>query len=227
MQPKIIDKDGLMSIEKLDFQKVTKEQWSFTLVLNSVIQNIRNHEALGIWVFLYSLPPDWEVIKEQLKNKFHLGNKKIKTIFSYLNRSNLLQYEQERNDDGTMGKAVIHILCGDKFDQNVDFIDVSSGGSESDPAVSSTGGSKNHPAVDRPTGSGLLQKKHTYKRKKRATKENKSFFVHDQKSINSKKHEFAESMDQMASEKRHIEKNEEFKKTRMPDNLKNMFRTKE
>ena len=110
-----------MSVEKLDFQKISKEQTPFTVVLNTVIQKIINPLALAIWVYLYSLPQDWSVNKEHLKRKFGLGDRKLKTIFSYLHRANLLEYRQERSIEGKMGSYLIHILCGNSFNPNEPF----------------------------------------------------------------------------------------------------------
>lgn len=170
-----------MSIEKLDFSKVTKENIPYTLISNKVIQNIKDPVAGFIWVYLSSLPPNWDVNKEHLKKKFGLGNNKLKRILAYLSRSNLIQYVRLRNDDGTLDIMAIHILCGDKFDINQPF---ESTGSKSEPVELSTGsttGSIIHPVVNQTSGSGLLQKKYkdtnTNKREREAIRASRALSV--------------------------------------------------
>lgn len=104
-----------MSIEKLDFQQITKDHLPFTTFLNRVIQNIQYGEALAVWVYLCTLPPGWKINKTQLQNHFSYGEKKIKYILSYLSKSNLLEYRQEKNSNGTWQPSAIHILSGSKF----------------------------------------------------------------------------------------------------------------
>src|SRR3990167_2002898 len=43
---------------------------------------------------------------------------------------------------------------------------------------------------------------------------------------NTKRHDFADSMDRMASEQRHIERHEEIKRTKMPDEIKKLYKPK-
>lgn len=103
-----------MSIEKLNFQKLVKENTPFTTIINSVVQNIDNAEAGFLWVYLCTLPPNWEVNKEQLKKHFNFGEKKIKSILSYLHKINLITYVQLRK--GThYGPVCIKVLCGKDF----------------------------------------------------------------------------------------------------------------
>jgi hypothetical protein len=207
-----------MAIEKLDFGKVISEKIPYTLVLNSVIQNIKNLEALAVWIYLYSKPTDWKVIKSNLKNEYHIGNKKIKDIFSYLNRCKLIKYTQARCEKGTLAPIDILVLNGEKFDKKVTFQAEKTTGSKIDPLVEFidlTAGSILHPPASRTTGFSPLQKKENTKERK-STK--KSFCE------NSKKHEFAGSMDQMANEAKYIKENEEFKSTPMPDSLRKLYK---
>lgn len=156
-----------MSVEKLDFSKVTKEQTPYTVILNSVIQCISSLEASGLWVYLYSLPQDWKITKEHLKDKFNVGDDKLKAIFSYLNRANLIEYTQERQANGSLGAVVIHVLCGDKFDANQSF--KKAVGVELTPAALTAGGLTT-PPENHTCGSGALQKKELTKETK-TTKE--------------------------------------------------------
>ena len=137
-----------MSIEKLDFDKIKNEKLPFTIILNSVIQNIKDAKAFMVWTYLYSHSGDWNVIKEHLKNHFGFGDDALKDIFSYLNRCKLISYFRERKADGTLGKNNIYVLNGTEFDKEIPFKIskrvkitpvVKTGGLETEPAVSTTG----------------------------------------------------------------------------------------
>lgn len=111
-----------MSIEKLDSMKIKKSNISFTMISTKVLQSIKDAHSLALYVYLCSLPPDWIIQKEQIKKHFSLGDKRLKQIFSYFIRSKLLCYTQERNNDGTTQEIVIHLLCGDNFNENEPYI---------------------------------------------------------------------------------------------------------
>ena len=160
-----------MSVQKLDFQRITKDHTPYTVVLNSVIQSINNPEALAIWVFLYSLPTDWQINKEFLKKKFSLGDKKMRAIFSDLNRANLIQYVQERNDDGTLSALSIHVLSGEHFDKSQTFEAEETAQAKTASADVQPVGQKTTLAVNRTSGLEALQKKYINKRNKKEKKE--------------------------------------------------------
>lgn len=103
-----------MSIEKFN-PRIYGEAIPYTQVNSKVIQEITNMEAGFVWVYLLTLPPTWKVVKEHLKNHFGIGKEKIKSIFSYLNKCNLIEYVQDRSNDGKMGQSDIRVLNGNKF----------------------------------------------------------------------------------------------------------------
>jgi len=105
-----------MSIEKLNIKLVRQENKSFTTLYNSVIQNLTDAFALGVYCYLSSLPHDWTVSKKQLMNHFKVGKDKISSTMSWLNKNNLIEYIQERNEDGKMGNHVIIVKDGSLFD---------------------------------------------------------------------------------------------------------------
>jgi hypothetical protein len=199
-----------MSIEKLDQAKISKENIPYTQISTFVIQNVRDPIAGFIWVYLSSLPVDWVVRKEQIKNKFNVGDTALKLIFSYLNRSKLIEYHRERLSTGKLGKSIIHVLCGNRFNADEHYIKTT--GSKIKPVAKireKTTGSKTRRLENHTSGSGALQKKY---KNKRNIKTKKSFCEK-----NSKKHDFSESMDKMANEKKHIEKHEEYKWAGVPE----------
>jgi hypothetical protein len=106
-----------MSVEKFNSKTViTHEQIPFTQVNRHVIQKIKNMQAGFVWVYLLSMPSDWKVVKEHIKNHFKVGDLKLKQIFVYLNEHNLIEYEQVK--DEKTKKIIqwnIHVLNGSKF----------------------------------------------------------------------------------------------------------------
>jgi hypothetical protein len=106
-----------MSVQKFNSKsKVSNQVIPYTQVNTSVIQKISNLEAGFVWIYLLSKPADWEIIKEHVKKHYGIGDKKIKTIFSYLKKHNLIDYIQVRTPDG---KKISHydicVLNGEEF----------------------------------------------------------------------------------------------------------------
>ena len=193
-------------IEKLDKAKLTLENQSYTQILTHVIQNIKDPVAGFVWVYLSSLPPDWLVLKEQIKNKFNLGDDKIKDIFSYLNRCKLIAYKRIRGSNGKLGKQFIHVFVGNDFDENEPYKKTT--GVKSTPQVK-TRGVKTTRVENHSSGSRALQRKYKNKVNKITNKTKKAFVE------NGKKHSFADSMDMMACETRNIAKHEVIKAKEM------------
>jgi len=111
-----------MAIQKFNNSTtISKEQIPFTQVNNNVIQNMKEMEAFCVWVYLLSMPPDWRIIKEQIKKHFGIGDAKIKKIFSCLNAHNLIRYEAIRNETGNdFSHWNIVVLNGNDFIKNTD-----------------------------------------------------------------------------------------------------------
>lgn len=105
-----------MSVEKLDSIKIKQEKIPFTMHLNYVLQNVRHPLALAIWVYLTSLPEDWEVHRNQLMDHFNVGRDKIKDALSYLNKNHLIQYYQDKLENGTFGDHHILVKSGHEFE---------------------------------------------------------------------------------------------------------------
>jgi hypothetical protein len=103
-----------MTIEKIDFT-ILQEKKSFTTHFNSVLQNLTNAGALGLWCYLSSLPIDWIINKQHLMNHFDIGKDKLKSYLDHLVKNNLIEIGQERLENGTMGKSYIKVKCGYDF----------------------------------------------------------------------------------------------------------------
>jgi len=104
-----------MSIEKLDFSSVKQANKLFTTYLNEVIQNIKDPTVIGLYCYLGTLPPTWDVNVTHLMNHFALGRDKVKRILTWLKNNHLLEYEQERNHKGSFVKWAIVIKDGFDF----------------------------------------------------------------------------------------------------------------
>jgi hypothetical protein len=106
-----------MSIEKLDFDTIDHEKVPFTIISTHVIQNIKNHFAGFIWVYLQSLPPKWKVNKYHIMQHFDISERTYQRHMSFLTKSNLIKYETSRLDNGTLCPVVLKVLNGTKFIQ--------------------------------------------------------------------------------------------------------------
>jgi len=107
------------NIEKLDFDTLEIEKVPYTLICNKVIQNISNHFAGFIWVFLQTLPPNWNVNKKHIMNHFGISERTYQRHMSFLSASNLISYERYRLKNGTLGPVTLKVLNGTKFNADV------------------------------------------------------------------------------------------------------------
>lgn len=196
-----------MSVEKFI---VTKEDSGYTITPNHVIHFLQKHlEILGLWVSLSSLPPNWEFHKTKMMSDFGLGRDKLRKYLNFLEKCNLIEQQQLRNPDGSFGDIVLHIKSGRDF-----------------KPVTENQSTDNSPLTDLPATANRLLVTAPYKRKKikETSKENKQKSFLDKKTENAKKHPFAESMDQMANEERHIKEHEhrknEERRGGMPDHIR-------
>lgn len=137
-----------MSIEKT----ISYEEIPYFQIYTHVIQNINDLEAGFVWVYLRSKPKDWEVIKEHLKNKFNIGDDKLKKIFSYLASHKLIKYVRTRDDKGKIIKVEIVVLNGSKFINDQQLKDLSTGDNKTDGST----GVKTQRVASHTCGSGAL-----------------------------------------------------------------------
>lgn len=103
-----------MSVQKLRIKKGL----SFTSVSNKVIQNLNNYEALGLYVYLLSLPEDWVFYKKQLAEHANIGREKINKLLKLLADHNLIEYAQQRSDGGRFAQIDLHVKDGTEFKIN-------------------------------------------------------------------------------------------------------------
>ena len=104
-----------MSVKKLEFNSVKQAKKGYTTFLNEVVQNISNGFILGVYTYLSTLPPEWEVNRVQLGKHFGVGRDKINDALSWLNNNYLIEYKQEHNDKGEFEKAYIEVQDGNEL----------------------------------------------------------------------------------------------------------------
>lgn len=66
-------------------------QGGCTVSINKTIQSIRDLEILGIYIYLSSQPPEWEISAQQLANHFDIGINKSRRILTQLVDLGLLE----------------------------------------------------------------------------------------------------------------------------------------
>jgi|HubBroStandDraft_6_1064221.scaffolds.fasta_scaffold10346_15 hypothetical protein len=103
------------TIEKLDAMNAVREKIPFTTLPNSVLQNLKDAEALACWCYLQSMPPHWKVIKAAIRAHFGWGLNKVDKVFSTLNKLGLIEFIQTRKGNGMMGDFQIVIKTHGSF----------------------------------------------------------------------------------------------------------------
>lgn len=210
-----------MSVEKFI---INKESSNYTIIPNKVLQNLRDAEALALWCYLQSLPPGWVFHKNKIKEQFGWGRDKLDKKLSVLKVHNLVEPRVVRGIKGKFTEWTLDVKNGDNFtiDQNTDFqctgelsTEISQICSKNSPEYGLPGTGQPGTGPDTPINT-IFNKNKIYK---------KSFYkdlYKEQKQENEKKHAFAESMNQMANEKKYIEVHEKEKYAPMPDNLREL-----
>lgn len=104
-----------MSVEKINFSSIKQSSKPFTTHFNSVLQNLHDVTALGIWCYLSSLPSGWKINKKQLRVQFGIGRDKLDSALAHLRAHNLLEIGRERRKNGTLGDSFMEVKCGYDF----------------------------------------------------------------------------------------------------------------
>lgn len=82
-----------------------------TTVSNNVIKALKHDlTSLGLYLYLLSLPDDWEFYKTELCKSFKMGIKKLEAKFKILRSYGLIMYGQERNEKGQFEKFNLEIF---------------------------------------------------------------------------------------------------------------------
>jgi len=111
-----------MSIEKFI---VSKDTSSFTNIPNKVLQGLKNYEALGLYSYLISLPPGWELYKDQLRKRSNIGRDKLNKLLKILQNHGLIVIKRMRCPNGTLGHNDFRVKDGSEFEIPIENNDVS------------------------------------------------------------------------------------------------------
>lgn len=103
-----------MSVEKFN-PIISGEPIPYFMANTYVVQNITNMAAGFVWIYLLTLPKDWQVMKSHIKKHFGIGDDKLKGIFSYLNKHKLIEYVRERDSLGKLMTIEIRVLNGSRY----------------------------------------------------------------------------------------------------------------
>lgn len=87
-----------------------KHVHGFTSVSNNVIKALKDDlEALGFYLFILSLPDNWEFYKTFLAKECKIGIKKLERILKKLGSFGLVQYGQKRDEHGRFSEFYLDI----------------------------------------------------------------------------------------------------------------------
>lgn len=101
-----------MSVQKYI---LSKDETGFTILSNKVLQNYKDIEALGLWVYVASRPQNWVFYKEELRKHFKMGRERLQKIINSLKEHGLITITMVREPDGKFAHASFHVHNGDDF----------------------------------------------------------------------------------------------------------------
>lgn len=90
----------------------------FTITSNNVIHSLKcNLQALGFYLYLLSLPDNWEFYKTNLSKECSIGIKKVDKLLQILKSYGLVKYGQERNEKGQFERFFLEIYDVEQIKQ--------------------------------------------------------------------------------------------------------------
>ena len=96
---------------------ISKKRSNFTIIPNNVAQNLNYClDALGLYLYLFSLPNDWVFHKNHLQKTCNIGIVKLNNLLRILAHHKLIKIEQVRNEKGQFAHFNIHVDDGSSFE---------------------------------------------------------------------------------------------------------------
>lgn len=110
------------NIEKYDFDCWEKEHLPYVMIPTHVIQYTppRHIDAVFMWIYFQSLPPDWKINKQHILEHFAISPRSYERRMAWLKRAQLVEYRHERTENGQFKQWRLIILNGTKFIPNID-----------------------------------------------------------------------------------------------------------
>jgi hypothetical protein len=87
----------------------------FTTILNKVLQNCRNSDALALFCMLESRPENWKISIQNIKNHFGWTAQKVSRAMNFLIENNLMKKYQLVNDTGKFQGVEYELQDGQEF----------------------------------------------------------------------------------------------------------------
>lgn len=85
---------------------IKKRSQPFTQVDNILVNDTRlSMQAIGLFVYLWSKPDDWEYIKEQLAKRFNIGRDALNSALKLLENCNYIHKQFIRDENGKFTNA--------------------------------------------------------------------------------------------------------------------------
>ena len=96
--------------------KIYKTNSPYSIITNKVSQNLNyNLAALGLFVYIYSLPNDWEFHKSHLQKVCCIGIKKLNSLLKILELHNLITVAQVRDAHGKFAHFSMSVAHCEEF----------------------------------------------------------------------------------------------------------------
>lgn len=227
---------------------ITKEDSNFVTIPNAICQKLKDAEAIGLYVYLVSLPPQWEFYKAVIRKHFNWGRDKLEKKLSVLREHNLIEPVPDRNEKGQFVGWNLHVKNGRDFVYPVDAplpeepethntenpcsgklstdLNKNSTQNTEKPAAGKPGTGFSTPIKDIDTKEKDFRKK-SFCADAQKKRKSKSYWRQN----NAKVHSFAEAKNQVAANKeqmeneaRHIEEHEVIKRSPMPEPLRELIK---
>ncbi len=97
---------------------IKKDSGNFTVFPNNVLQNLKNYDALGLYVYIASLPHGWQFYKHQLATHGNIGRDKINKLLKVLEVHGLVKMVQIRTSKGRFEHFELEVKDGSSFKIN-------------------------------------------------------------------------------------------------------------
>jgi len=104
-----------MSVEKY---RLVKDASNYTIFPNEVLQNMSDYGALGLYVYLMSLPHEWQFHKKHLAEHGKMGREKLDKYLRILKAHNLIKIIHRRNEQGRFDQWDLYVNNGSEFIKN-------------------------------------------------------------------------------------------------------------
>lgn len=98
---------------------ISKKRSNFSIIPNIVAQNLNYClDALGLYIYLFSLPNEWEFHKNHLRKVCNVGKNKLNVLLKILAQHGLINIAQKRNAQGKFAHFDMQVNDGEFFKIN-------------------------------------------------------------------------------------------------------------